>query len=55
VYLRLRIRKGANAARAATARRLLTIIYRVLSEEGFYQKRGKGARRSAVHATLTTS
>jgi len=36
-YQRLRIRKGANAARVATARRLLTIVYRVLSQEWLYE------------------
>ena len=38
-YQRLRVRKDANAARVATARRLLTIVYRVLSQERLYQRR----------------
>jgi len=53
-YQRLRIRKDANAARVATARRLLTIVYRVLSQERFYQ-RNRQARRSRVPAALVTS
>ncbi len=35
-YYRLASRKGANIAKAATARRLLTIIYRMLREERRY-------------------
>ncbi len=38
-YQRLKMRKGANAARVTTARRLLTIVYRVLSQERLYEKR----------------
>jgi transposase len=37
-YYRLKTRKGANAAKVATGRRLLTIIYRVLTQERFYRK-----------------
>lgn len=36
---RLRVRKGANAAKVATARRLLTLVYRVLSQERPYRVR----------------
>ncbi len=36
LYLRLARRKGANVAKIAVARRLLTIIYRVLSERRNY-------------------
>ena len=36
---RIRLRNGANAAKVATARRLLTIVYRVLSQGRFYQRR----------------
>lgn len=50
-YERLRIRKGANAAKVATARRLLTIIYRVLSQGRLYQRRIK-TRRSLAPAAL---
>lgn len=35
-YQRLKIRKGANAAKVATARRLLKIVYQVLTEERDY-------------------
>ena len=38
-YQRLRIRKGTNAAKVATARRLLTIVYRLLRQERFYERR----------------
>ena len=54
-YQRLRIRKDANAARVATARRLLTIVYRVLSQERLYQKRTRRVRRSLAPAALVTS
>ena len=37
-YERLRHRKGPNPAKVATARRLLTIIHRVLSQERPYRK-----------------
>ena len=53
-YQRLRIKKGANAAKVATARRLLTIVYRVLSQERLYQKRIK-ANKSRSPAALVTS
>lgn len=35
-YERLKKRKGANSAKVATARRLLTIIYRMLKEDRLY-------------------
>jgi transposase len=38
-YQRLKVRKGSNAAKVATGRRLLTIVYRVLSQERPYVKR----------------
>jgi transposase len=37
-YERLKERKDANAAKVATARRLLTIVYCVLSQERLYQR-----------------
>lgn len=37
-YERIRHRKGPNAAKVATARRLLTILYRVLSEHRPYRR-----------------
>jgi len=54
-YERLRIRKDANAARVATARRLLTITYRVLSQQRLYQRRSKRVKRNVVPAALVTS
>lgn len=39
-YMRLRYRKGPNPAKVATARRLLTIVHRVLSQERPYRKSG---------------
>jgi transposase len=37
-YERLRQRKGSNPAKVATARRLLTIVHRVLSQQRSYRK-----------------
>ena len=54
-YERLRIRKDANAARVATARRLLTIVYRVLTQERLYQRRNNRPKRDRVPAALVTS
>jgi transposase len=54
-YQRLKARKGANAATVATARRLLTIAYRVLKQERLYEERGRGVNRSIVPAALVTS
>jgi len=54
-YHRLRIRKDANAARVATARRLLTIVYRVLSQERLYERRNRRATRRLAPAALVTS
>jgi transposase len=39
-YTRLRGRKGPNPAKVATARRLLTIVHRVLSQDRPYRRRG---------------
>jgi transposase len=39
-YERLKIKKGANCAKVATAKRLLTIVYRVLKEKRFYKVHG---------------
>lgn len=38
-YERLRIKKGANCAKVAVAKRLLTIVYRVLKEKRYYEVR----------------
>lgn len=35
-YERIKQRRGPNAAKVATARRLLTIVYRVLTQERHY-------------------
>jgi hypothetical protein len=49
------IRKGNNRDQVATARRLLTIVYRVLSQERLYERRIEEVRRSVTPATLVTS
>jgi len=54
-HQRLKMKKGANAAKVATARRLLTIVYRVLSQERLYERRNKRATRSVAPAALVTS
>src|SRR4030042_2003132 len=38
-YQRIKIRKGTNAAKVATARRLLTIVYRLLRQKRLYERR----------------
>ena len=38
-YRRIKIRKGTNAAKVATARRLLTIVYRLLRQRRLYERR----------------
>jgi transposase len=45
-YERLRQRKGPNPAKVATARRLLTIVYRVLAQDRPYRKPGRVAVES---------
>jgi len=54
-YQRLKMKKGANAAKVATARRLLTIVYRVLKQERLYERRNRRAIRSLAPAALVTS
>jgi len=54
-YQRLKVRKGANAAAVATARRLLTIVYRVLSQERLYEKRSRRTMKHPTPAALVTS
>jgi transposase len=48
-YERLKKRKGANSAKVATARQLLTIIYRMLKENRPYipYKRWRGKKSAA--------
>jgi transposase len=53
-YQRLRIRKDANAAMVATARRLLTIAFRFLSQERLYERRNRRAIKRLVPAALVT-
>jgi transposase len=53
-YQRLKTRKDANAAKAATARRLLTIVYHVLRQERLYQ-RNRRIRSKRFPAALVTS
>ena len=54
-YQRLKMKKGANAAKVATARRLLTIVYRVLRQERLYERRNRRAIRRLAPAALITS
>jgi len=51
---RIKMKKGANAAKVATARRLLTIAYRVLSQGRFYERRNRKARRDLAPAALAS-
>jgi transposase len=53
-YERIRIKKGKNAAKVATARRLLTIIYRVLSQGRLYERR-TNKRRNLTPVALISS
>lgn len=53
-YQRLRMKKGANAAKVATARRQLTIVYRVLSQERLYERRNSMTRGNLAPAALVT-
>jgi transposase len=49
-YQRLRMKKGNNAAKVATARRLLTIAYRVLRHKRLYERRNRTPTRFAPAA-----
>jgi transposase len=51
-YQRLKINKGSNAARVATARRLLTIVYRVLIQERLYERRNRRTIKRSAPAAL---
>ncbi len=53
-YERIRAKKGKNAAKVATARRLLTIIYRVLRQERLYEKRPSKRRDSTPVALMSS-
>lgn len=54
-YQRLKISKGANAARVATARRLLTVVYCVLNKERLYERRHISAIERLAPAALVSS
>jgi transposase len=54
-YQRLKMKKGANAAKVATARRLLTIVYRVLSQERLYERRNRRVTKQSAPAALVSS
>ena len=49
------MKKGANAAKVAIARRLLTITYRVLKQERLYEGRNRRAIGRLAPAALVTS
>jgi hypothetical protein len=53
-YQWLRMRKDANAAKTATARRLLTIVFHVLSQERLCQ-RNRRTKTNRVPVALITS
>jgi len=51
-YQRIKIRKGTNAAKVATARRLLTIVYRLLRQGRFYERREANTQKIVTPAAL---
>jgi len=51
-YQRLKVRKGNNAAKVATARRLMTVAYRVLKQERLYQRRERMPEKCSAPAVL---
>lgn len=51
-YQQLKIRKGTNAAKVATARRLLTIVYRLMKQKRLYQRRFVTPEKSHAPAAL---
>jgi transposase len=53
-YQHIRTRKGSNTAKVATARRLLTIVYRLLRQGRFYVRRTANARKIVNPAALVT-
>jgi transposase len=53
-YERIRIKKGNNAAKVATARRVLTVVYRILSQERLYERR-VCKRKGLTPVALSTS
>jgi transposase len=53
-YQRIRMRKGSNAAKVAAARRLLTIVYRLLRQERPYYRKIITPRKVTNPAALVT-
>jgi len=51
-YQRLKMKKGNNAAKVATARRLLTIAYRVLRHKRLYERRNRMPTKRSAPAAL---
>lgn len=51
-YEAMKVKKGHNAAKVATARRLLKIVYQVWKEERFYQQRS--SKRDCSRRLLTS-
>ncbi len=45
---KIRVRKGTNAAKVATARRLLTIVYRLLRRGRLYEKKSRRKNKALV-------
>lgn len=52
---RIRLRKNGNTATVATARRLLTIVYRVLSQHRPYRRNTRRARQNLIPAASSLS
>jgi transposase len=51
-YQRIRVRKGTNAAKVATARRLLAIAYQLLRQGILYERRNTGPRNIVTPTAL---
>ncbi|MDP2728971.1 MAG: IS110 family transposase, partial [Dehalococcoidales bacterium] len=51
-YQRIKVKKGTNAAKVATARRLLTIVYRILSQNRPYERRTVTLEEKTIPAAL---
>jgi len=54
-YQHLRMKNDANAAKVATARRILTIVYRVLTQERLYRRGTKHTSQGPRPAALVAS
>jgi transposase len=53
-YQRIKSRKGTNVAKVATARRLLTIVYRILRQGRLYERRSITQENKTIPAALVT-